>query len=359
MSEAVKVGLIGCGNRARKHIPGLKAEARCRVVGMADIKQASAQALKDDFELEGEVYTDYAKLLADHELDLVITCLWTPLHVPVFKACVEAGVRAVQSEKPMAPTLGECRAMSRLAETSGCQLTFCHQRRFCKGNRLVRRLVEEGAFGEIQRMDLYSPPNLLDCGTHTFDQALSFNRETPARWVLGALDLSRPLKWFNVRAEGMASGLVVFENGVRATIQVGGEDKDMGAGVRVHGSEGFIEAGWDGQIGRAVRYDDPAWSPPTEDERESGAGAAAAEGEDPDANAPSTVMADVVRDLIDSLESGREPELHHRKALRASEIIFALYESARSHARVELPMEYEGNACLDLIEERLPEDDGT
>ena len=50
-------------------------------------------------------------------------------------------------------------------------------------------------------------------------------------------------------------------------------------------------------------------------------------------------MIGVVRNALDCLESGAEPELSHRKALRAGEVIFAFYESVRRHARVELPLE--------------------
>ena len=49
-------------------------------------------------------------------------------------------------------------------------------------------------------------------------------------------------------------------------------------------------------------------------------------------------MIGVVKNAIDALESGDEPVLSYKKALRASEIIFAFYESVRRHARVELPL---------------------
>jgi predicted dehydrogenase len=320
MSETHRVALIGCGGRAREHVPAILEDGRGVVVGLADIRAEAAEAVNADFGLAAAIYTDHRQMLEELQPDVVISCLWTPLHLPVFRDCVSAGARAVLSEKPMAPTWGECQEMATIAEESGCLLTFCHQRRFAAGNQLARRLIAEGRFGDIQRMDLFSPPNLLDCGTHSFDQALSFNRESPARWVLGAVDASKPLHWFNVYAETMAVGTIVFENGVRAAFQVGGPDMDIWGGVRVIGSEGFLEVMWDGQFRRCVRYDEPGWRPPTVEERPGGA------------------MLGVVRNALDCLASGEEPELSHRKALRAAEIIFALYESTRRHARVELPL---------------------
>jgi predicted dehydrogenase len=210
--------------------------------------------------------------------------------------------------------------MARLAEQTGCQLTFCHQRRFAEGNLLVRRLIAEGVFGEIKRLDLYSPPNLLDCGTHTVDQALSFVNESPARWVLGAVDTSEVLNWFDVRAECMATGTLVLQNGVRAALQVGGPDMDIWGGVRVMGTKGFIDVLWGGNFGQAALYNQPDWQPPVVQDSDE------------------AHMAGVVRNAVDCLESGEEPETSYLKALRASEIIFALYESVRRRARVELPL---------------------
>ena len=320
MSKKYRVALIGCGKRAKAHVTGLQAESRCQVVALADVKREAAKAMNEEYEFDAAIYTDHRELLKKEKPEIVVSCLWTPLHLPVFRDCVEIGVKAVLSEKPMAPTWGDCLEMADIAKKSGCQLTFCHQRRFAGGNLLARQMLEEGRFGTIERMDLYSPPNLLDCGTHTFDQALSFNEETPAKWVLGAVDASKPINWFGVSAEAMSTGTLVFQNGVRASIQVGGPDMDMWGGVRVIGSEGFIEVMWDGQFKRAVVYDKPKWKPPEVEDKSD------------------TQMVGVVRNAVDSLASGNEPELSYKKALRASEIIFAFYESVRRHARIELPL---------------------
>jgi len=57
------------------------------------------------------------------------------------------------------------------------------------------------------------------------------------------VDASKPVRWFDISAEAMAVGTVVFQNGVRANIQAGGPDMDQGSGVRTIGTDGFIEVG--------------------------------------------------------------------------------------------------------------------
>ncbi len=333
-----RVAMIGCGNRALGHVPGLLAEARCRVVALVDVNPEAAQKVRDQGFKDAAYYNDHRLMLEKEKPDAVVLCLWTPLHLPVFADCLAAGVKLVLSEKPMAPTWGETRRMAQLAEQSSCHLHFCHQRRFATGNRLVRQWISEGRIGKVERMDLYSPQHLLDCGTHTIDQAMSFNAESPCKWVLGAVDASKLVTYFNVSAEVQAVGMLVFQNGVRASLNVGGPDLDMGGGVRVVGSEGFIEVLWEGVIKRAVRYAEPGWSPTL-----------------PEKETHAQQITRYVHQAFDGLEQGhkvqQEGEVSWHKALRAAEVIFALYESVRRHARVTLPLtEVSDNPFLSMLQ---------
>lgn len=61
-------------------------------------------------------------------------------------------------------------------------------------------------------------------------------------------------------------------------------------------------------------------------------------------------MIDMVRDIVDSMENNIEADADYRKALRAAEIIFALYESVRQNAKVELPVKIRDNPFLTMLE---------
>ena len=328
---------LDAGGRARSHMPGLKADPRLQIVALADPRTESAQTLNTDYALNATVYADHNDLLAREKPDVLVVTLWTHLHLPVIRDAIDAGVRAILCEKPMAATWGECVEIARLAEESQVQLTFCHQRRFASGNRAVRALIAAGRFGKVERMDLASPPHLLDCGTHSMDQAMSFNEESPVTWVQGAVDISDTIQYFNVRAEIMASGVLRFANGVFGTIRVGNTEMDMWGGVRVIGSDGFVEVHWEGDVRRVVVYSDPSWTFPVVE------------------SVPDEQMIDMVKNAIDCLETGAEPDTSYQKALRAGEPLFALYESARIHARVTLPLEgVTGNPLFDLLDNGSP-----
>ncbi|MFW6309311.1 MAG: Gfo/Idh/MocA family protein [bacterium] len=333
MDNLYRVGIIGCGGRGDKHALGFQADERCQVVALVDIKREAAEKLNKKYGFNANIYIDYREMLARENLDLIAICLWTDLHLPVFKDCIKTEVKAIFLEKPMAPTRDESLEYAEIMEDRDCQLTFGHQRRFARGNQMVRKWIKENKFGKILRMDLYSPPHLLDCGTHTFDQALSFNQENPVKWVIGNVDTEEIISYFDIKAESMATGHLVFENGVKANIQVGGPDRDMDSGVRISGEKGFIEVKWDGDFRNGKIYDNPDWEPPEIE---------------PDHNCQ---MKRLVSESLDSLERGEEPELSYKKALRAAEIIFGLYESVRQNRRIELPAEeVKDNPLLTMLE---------
>jgi predicted dehydrogenase len=312
-------------------VTGYSADPRCKIVALADLKREAAEEMAGEFGLQPGIFTDHKEMLAEVRPDVAGIALWTGLHPQVFMDCAEAGVKAVLCEKPMAPTWGESKEMVRLAKEHDIQLTFCHQRRFTQGIRQAKHWLDEGRFGDLERMDMFAPANLLDCGTHSLDLGFMFNDECPVVWAIGQIDAREVRAWFGVEFEFVAAGMLKYENGVWGTIRLG-DDKELVTGVRLTGSKGWIEVAWEGSYPRAVIYDEPGWEPPQ------------VEG--------SGQMEALVRNSIDCLESGEEPELSADKALRATEVIFALYESSRRRARIDLPLEgVDDNAFLTMLAE--------
>ena len=72
-----------------------------------------------------------------------------------------------------------------------------------------------------------------------------------------------------------------------------------------------------------------------------------------DVGAPETwadVVGAAIQGTVDALRAGQEPELSARKALQATELIFATYESSRRRGRVDLPLEIEDSPLLSMID---------
>jgi predicted dehydrogenase len=57
-----------------------------------------------------------------------------------------------------------------------------------------------------------------------------------------------------------------------------------------------------------------------------------------------------IAEVIDALRSGRESDLSARRALNATEIIFAIYESSRRRGRVDLPLTIADNPLAAMVD---------
>ena len=117
------------------------------LVAVCDIRKEVAEAIAD--ELGCEVYTDYDAMLAEVRPDVVAIATPTYLHAEMAFKAIEAGVRGIYCEKPMATNLADARKMVELCRERGIALAVNHQRRLSAVHYKMRRLLEEGAIGEV------------------------------------------------------------------------------------------------------------------------------------------------------------------------------------------------------------------
>jgi predicted dehydrogenase len=345
----LKVGIIGCGRprqtegatgfgQGHLHAMGYKAVSDCVLAAAADIRPDNLELFCQEHNIPNG-YLDYKEMLAKEELDIVSVCLWPHLHAPVVIDAAQAGVKAIHAEKPMAPTWGEAKKMVAVCEENHVQLTINHQRRCGQPFRKAKELVDAGAIGQLLRLEGFCP-NLFDWGTHWFDMMFFYNNETPAKWVIGQLDARGGPAIFGVRIEGQGLSYIEWQNGVHGLLVTGRGDvaqqDEMTMGNRLVGTEGIIEVG--AKDGPLVRLRSP----------ETGGRWQAVDMEGT-LHGNDHVMIGIV-DLVDALKNGREPELSGRRALQATELIFATYESSRKRGRVDLPLEIEDSPLLSMLE---------
>ncbi len=335
-----RAALIGCGGRGRANAEFIRDNPQLELVAVVDPNRKAAEAVREEPGLEDvAVFTNHEEMLRKVHPEFCTICVWTGLHLPLFRDCAGSGVRAVFLEKPMAETWGDSREIARIADETGCRLSFCHQRRFCRGNEIARELIADGLLGDLIRMDLYSPNGLLDCGTHTIDQAFSYLADEPGvKWVHGAIDISDTFEAFGIPDGIMFTGTMMYDSGVLANVYCSMPDADHWTGVKVFGTKGFMEFDWVGKVNKYAICDRPGFVPPEIVEEKS----------DP--------MRKSYEDVVQSLESDTENMLHYKKALRTTEVIFAFYESIRARRRVELPLKgVDGHPLVELLEKTRSE----
>lgn len=339
-----KVGFIGCGRPLRSegatgfgmshaHAMGYKTSPDCVITALADISLENAKAFQETHGGE-RLYEDYHEMLAKEDLDIVSIATWPHLHAQMVVDCAEAGVKAIHCEKPMATTYGDSKRMVEACDKHGVQLTFNHQRRFGKPYRKARELLREGAIGDLVRLE-GTCSNLYDWGTHWFDMMFFYNEETPVEWVIGQIDTRNHSTVFGVKLEGHGISQFKFTNNVMGLLMtgVGGP----GLTNRLIGTHGTIELGYSQEIPlRMWGKGQSDWQTIDVGEGLHGTGLG-------------DLVAIGVHDLVDALKYGREPELSGHRVIKATELIFATYESSRRRARVDLPLDIDDSPMHAMV----------
>jgi UDP-N-acetylglucosamine 3-dehydrogenase len=342
-----RVGVIGCGDNSKKRDAMGYAMAwehgnayeklpeQCEVVSCADISEKNAKAYADRFGAK-TIYSDYKEMLAKEGLDIVSICTWMHLHAEMAIAAVEAGVKAIHCEKPMATTWGDAKRMTQVCKDRGVQLTFNHQRRFGAPFVMAKEMLKTGEIGELKILQ-YGCGNLFDTGTHFIDMLSFFNDEIPAKWVIAQIDCREPELVFGANHEGQVWAAWEYANGVMGMAASGPGSSIIGAIDRIVGTKGVIEVGVasQGQMPLRIKRDGQTdWEVvDTKGESIHGPG----------------FIERAIADIIDALATGRESQLCASRALIATEIIFACWESSRRRGRVDLPLDVDDNALDAMI----------
>jgi predicted dehydrogenase len=116
------------------------------LVAAADVDRERAQAFGEGFGVD--VTTDWARVAARDDVDLVIVATSNDMHAPVSIAAMERG-KHVLCEKPLARNPAECEAMVRTAEQNGVLLKTGFNHRYSHQTWKARELFEAGEIGEL------------------------------------------------------------------------------------------------------------------------------------------------------------------------------------------------------------------
>jgi len=146
----LKVGIVGCGGIANgKHMPALKRVKEVEMVAFCDIIVEKAEKAAKEFGTQGaKVYADYNEMLAKEKLDVVHVCTPNKSHSPISIAAMEADCH-VMCEKPMAKTYEDAKKMLDAQKRTGKKLTIGYQNRFRADSTYLKKACVRGDLGEI------------------------------------------------------------------------------------------------------------------------------------------------------------------------------------------------------------------
>ena len=141
------VGVVGCGGISGVHIPVLMDLPGAEIRAVCDIRPERARAAAE--KTGAEIVPDFEAMLARDDIDVVHILTPHYLHAPMAIAALRAG-KHVLTEKPMATTLADARAMIAAdAEPGTGRLGVIFQNRYNPATQALKAIIASGAPGRF------------------------------------------------------------------------------------------------------------------------------------------------------------------------------------------------------------------
>ncbi len=192
IERKLRAGIIGLGV-GKAHADGYLNSADADLVAVCDMNEERLNQSATDWKVDGR-YTDFRKMFAEENLDIVSVCLPNALHSEASIAALEAGVNVI-CEKPMAITVAEAEQMVETAKRNNKRLMVCYNYRYRADSQWVYHMVQSGKLGKIYHVNaswrretgipgwgvfgskaLSGGGALIDLGVHVLDLGL---------WMMG------------------------------------------------------------------------------------------------------------------------------------------------------------------------------
>lgn len=351
----LRFAIIGCGRISYKHVEALiKNQEDAVLVAVCDVIEANASAKKEEYlkllatsEVEVNVYTDYKEMLTKGNIDVVTIATESGYHPEIAIYCMKQGKHVI-CEKPMALSVQDADEMIKVAKENNVKLCVSHQNRFNKSIVELRKAVEENRFGRLingtarilwnRNMGYYTQAPWR--GTWKLDGGTLMNQCIHnidlLQWMMGGeIDtVYAQCDTFmrDIEAEDCGAVVVRFKNGAIGIIEGTAcvFPKNLEETLSIFGETGTVCIG-----GIAVNKIE-TWR--FGDNKDSEEEILKAQEGDPD-SVYGFGHTPLFKDMIDAINSNREPLVSGEEGKKGMSIILAAYKSRLTGLPVKFPLE--------------------
>lgn len=141
-------GVIGPGNIANTFAQAISTSQRGKITAVASRSKERAQAYADKYQV-AKVYTDYAHLVQDSDIDIIYIATPHSLHYQYAKLCLEAG-KHVLIEKPITVNRKQIECLVALAKSKQLLLQEALWTCFTPCMSELKQKLNDGVIGDIQ-----------------------------------------------------------------------------------------------------------------------------------------------------------------------------------------------------------------
>jgi predicted dehydrogenase len=349
--KKLRVALIGCGSVSNRYIPHLQTSSLIEIVSLCDIKYERAVAQNKQYNVNAATYPHIDKMLAGVPFDMMVTTTDMQKHGELNKKALLAG-KHVWSEKPMANTYAEGKALFDLAKSKGLRIwgapAVVNSPQFV----FMSKCIQEGKLGRVASAHGqygHTGPTwsafFYEKGGGSMPDLGVYNMATltgllgPAKSVMAMLSIVNPERTVDdkgkikVEAEDNAHVLLEHEKGVISHVMCGFNYFDPHGheakgqqlhSIQIYGDYGNLRLiGYDWETNGV--YLDNSWTEPARLYQEDSEGYQWQEG---------------ATKVGESLVKAIEPRINAEHALHVLEIIEAARKSSATGMKVKLKSKF-------------------
>ena len=179
-----RAAIVGCGRMAGlvqlsldehpylllpyRHAPSYQTLPNVAIVAACDIDAERREEFRQKWSVPS-MYADYREMIEAERPDIVSVTTQAPRHAEVSIFCAEHGVKGVYCEKPMACSLAEADAVVEACKRNGTQYNIGTLRRYHPGFEMMRQVALSGEVGEPRVAVFFGSGSLLHSGSHYID----------------------------------------------------------------------------------------------------------------------------------------------------------------------------------------------
>lgn len=360
MDGKLRIGIIGCGGIAHKHIDSYKSFSDCTIAALCDLTPGRAEATAEAKGIKDVAcYTSYSEMFERERLDAVSVCTYNQAHADPTVCALERGI-CVLLEKPLAGTVEDALRIVRAEKTSDAFVSVGFQPRYNADMRQIKEICRSGALGRIyyiqtgggRRQGLPTAESFVrrdkagigaagDIGCYSLDMVLNAIGYPKPLTVTGFKSDyfgRRPEYKFSYafNVEDFAAAFIRLEGGVVIDFRISwAMHPDTSGDTLIYGTEGALripstECWNDGVGGEMTLYFNDPEGNPCEKKIPS-----AVNRMDPDC------FEMKVRDFVNAVKKGGPAPVPTSEALINQLIVNAILESAEAGREVEIRRSYE------------------
>ena len=337
--ETLRAALVGLNWAGRQHASTYLQLQGVELTAVCDVDPAPLDRARRQFPSLRR-YRDFEQMLDEERPDLLSIATPQRWHAPqTILAATRFPPRAILCEKPMAGSLGEARAMLAACERNGVKLAIGHMMRWYTVHEQARALVAAGAIGTpLTATVSLEEGGLMNNGTHVLSYMQYVLGDPDLEWVIANVQRRSDRYERGWPSEELSGGLASFAGGVRVSFEgdIPPDPKYDWELQTVTGTDGVLM--WPSAFlapdfaVRVVRRG----------------------GEVEETPAPTQSLDDVFRRELDGLARWARGDIADnrndaRLAIKTQELLMAMYESARTHTLVRLPLRTMGSPLLEAM----------